>query len=93
MFKFLKKDNYFIGGAIGIIVPVLTWVILYFANDLIHNPKGVSYFRPFMIQILSLIPNLILLRIYLINLKADKTGRGILFVTFIIGITLFIINL
>jgi hypothetical protein len=46
-----------------------------------------------MVQIISLVVNLLLMRYYLINLKADKTGRGILLVTFIVGITLFIINL
>ncbi len=93
MFKFLKKDHYLLGGAIGILAPVILWVILYYSNEAIHNSKGVSYFRPFMIQILSLIPNLLLLRYYLISLKCDKTGRGILFVTFIIGIGMFIMNL
>jgi hypothetical protein len=93
MFKFLKKDNYILGGAIGILAPVATWVLLYYANAWVHNSNGVSYFRPFMIQILSLVPNVLLLRYYLIRVKADKTGRGILFVTFIIGIVCFIINL
>jgi hypothetical protein len=93
-FKFFKKDNYILGGAMGIIIPVVVWAIIHFINiNLKNHVSGRSYFTEFMVEILALVPNVLLLRYYLVNLKADKTGRGILAVTFVIGIVLFILNL
>jgi hypothetical protein len=94
MFKFLKKDNYFLGGGMGILIPVIVWVIIHFINISFTNQiSGRTYLTEFMVQILALVPNVLLLRYYLINLKADKTGRGILAVTFVIGLVLFILNM
>lgn len=94
MFKFFKKDSFWFGAAMGIIIPSLAYGILYLVNNSItNNVSGKHYLTDFMLQILSLVINLLLMRYYLINLKADKTGRGILAVTFIIGITIFILNL
>ena len=94
MFKFLKKDSIWLGIALGIVLPGILYLILHFVNKAFENPvSGKTYLTDTMVQIISLIINLLLMRYYLINLKADKTGRGILLVTFIVGITLFIINL
>ena len=95
MFKFLKKDSMWLGIAMGIIMPSAVFAILYFINNSIHAPLNSvkeHYLTNFMVQILSLVVNLLVMRYYLINLKADKTGRGILLVTFIIGVTCFILN-
>ena len=93
MFKFLKKDSYIIGGALGIVLPAVLWGILHLINISVRNKVGNHYFTEFMLQILSLVPNVLLLRYYLINLKADKAGRGILAVTFVIAVVLFFLNL
>jgi hypothetical protein len=96
MFRFLKKDSYLLGGIMGIIIPAALWGILHTINSSISTAPGSikpAYFTDFMVQIVSLVPNILLLRYYLINLKADKTGRGILAVTFVIAIVLFILNM
>ena len=93
MFRFLKKDSYILGGILGIAVPGILWLILHFTNLHVKNNFGNSYFSEFMIQILCLVPNVLTLRYYLVSLKADKTGRGILAVTFVIAIVLFILHM
>jgi hypothetical protein len=80
---------------LGIVMPGAVFLILYFINQSIRTPLNSvkdHYLTNFMVQILSLVINLLVMRYYLINLKADKTGRGILLVTFIIGVTCFILN-
>jgi hypothetical protein len=91
--RFLKKDSYVFGLIIGIVVPLVTWAIIFFLNRSITNRVNQHYLGTFMTQILALVPNALMLRYYLINLKADKTGRAIVAITFVIGIVLFILNL
>lgn len=94
MLKFLKKDSLIFGIIVGIVVPGIVYLILHFVNTMVKNGvSGRSYLTDPMVQIISLVFNLLLMRYYLINLKADKTGRGILLVTFVIGIVCFILNL
>jgi hypothetical protein len=94
MFKFLKKDSYLLGTIMSIVIPVATWAIIHFTNKSLRNHvSGRSYLTEFMVEILALVPNVLLLRYYLINLKADKTGRAIVAVTFVIGLVMFILNL
>ncbi len=93
MFKFLKKDSFWLGLVIGIVMPAICFGILYILNKTIFiNPEkeDPSIFKLSTIYILSIVPNAIALRIYLINLKADKTGRGLLFVTFVLAIVFMI---
>ena len=78
----------------GILVPVILFGILFgvlsilvhsYPDMLVNNPKLYKTIIPKLILI-SLIPSLFILRHYLLNLKYDKTGRGIVVSTFICGI-------
>jgi hypothetical protein len=92
MFRFLKKDSFLLGIILGILMPAICFGVLYFLN--ISFPNQVTkqvIFKITTIFIVSLIPNAIALRIYLVNLKADKTGKGLLFVTFIFAIIFMIL--
>lgn len=94
MFKFLKKDSFWLGIALGVIMPGILYLILHFINiNVVNHLNNRPYLTESTVQILSLVVNLLAMRYYLINLKADKTGRGILLITFIMGITFFIFNL
>jgi len=93
MFKFLKKDSMWLGIILGILVPAVTFGLLYLINTNVKNSVNNSYLTSFMLQIISLVFNLLLMRYYLINLKADKTGRGILLVSFIGGVVIFFLNM
>ncbi len=86
MFNFLKKDSFWLGLILGIIMPAICTGLLYLLNVYVFVNNDKPIFRLSTLYILGLIPNAIALRIYLVNLKADKTGRGILFVTFIFAI-------
>lgn len=91
MFKFLKKDSLLLGIALGAILPGLLFLIIYLINTYVPNPEtGESVFRISTVSILSIVPNAVLLRYYLVSLKADKTGRGILLVTFVFAIVFMI---
>lgn len=95
MFKILKEDKLWIGALIGIIVPAAISGIIYFIIILITKVSHAHHLilRPSTIILLSLIVNLILMRIFLINRNQDKTGRGILLATFIIAAVFFYIKL
>ena len=86
----LRRDSYVIGVALGILLPAVLFGILYgiyalILNSnpqmLVRNPNLTKDLIPKFI-LLALIPNIFTLRYYLLNLKFDKTGRGILAVSF-----------
>ena len=87
MFKFFKRDSFLLGIILGIVLPAIVFGILYFLSISFPNTEtGRQVLRDSTLMILGIVPNAILLRYYLVVLKADKTGRGILFVTFIFAI-------
>jgi len=86
----LRRDSYAVGIIEGIVIPVVLFGIIYgiFAlilrsnpQMLVNNPNLVKTLIPKFILI-AMIPNLFLLRYYLLKLKFDKTGRGIIIATF-----------
>lgn len=87
----LRRDSYGIGIALGILLPVVLFGIIYGiyalilngnSQMLVRNPNLTKDLIPKFI-LLALIPNIFTLRYYLLNLKFDKTGRGILGVSFL----------
>jgi hypothetical protein len=86
----LRRDSYAVGIILGILVPLLLFGIIYgiFAivlhsnpQMLVNNPGLVKNLIPKFI-LLALIPNIFILRYYLLKLKFDMSGRGILIATF-----------
>ena len=73
-----RVDNFLVGLAIGSLLPVIFLVGLhtFFSEYLQSNIKEDT------IYVLSVMVNFFIFRYYLINLKKDKTGRGILLATF-----------
>jgi len=78
-----KKNSFVFGIILGILVPFhfyITIGLLFLLIDFLFNTgdilKGIN------LQFLSLITNVILLRIYFKNLKFEKTGKGLLVITF-----------
>lgn len=81
MQRFFSKNSFFVGVLWGALLPAMLVAFLLFV---IVPAFPAAYWLqkakvPFL---LALIPNLLLIRITLINWKLDKTGRGILIVTF-----------
>ena len=86
----LRRDSYGIGIILGLLLPAIIFGVLYGIYALIlngnpqmlvRNPNLTKDLIPKFI-LLALIPNIFTLRYYLLNLKFDKTGRGILGVSF-----------
>ena len=100
MMEKLRKDSYTLGILMGIIVPVVFFGIIYgifaimlhaYPNILVNSPNIVKTLIPKFILI-AMIPSIFLLRHYLLNLKFDKTGRGILISTFALSIIFVIVQ-
>tara|TARA_B100001113_G_scaffold296557_1_gene254049 strand:+ start:220 stop:492 length:273 start_codon:yes stop_codon:yes gene_type:complete len=83
-----NKDSAWLGLFLGFIIPV----IFYFLQDLILPIIIGRSFSNQSMQLFALVVNAPILRFYLINLKHESTGKGILFVTFIYGIVWMYIN-
>lgn len=83
----LRRDSLPMGLFIGFICPAVFFGILYGIVVLVQHQTGALNIEK-MVQkliLLSVIPNVLLLRYYLVKLKYDLTGRGILLVTFVIA--------
>lgn len=86
----LKKDHYIFGITIGIIVPIVLFGIIYLLNYLLVTTDIAKFYLDLQTHVLiSLFGNLIPIRYYFVNLKYDKTGRGVLLITFLLVLVFF----
>ena len=93
MFKFLKKDSLLMGIIMGLVLPAVVSGIIYFLDVTFPNSAtGLPVLKYSTVMLLGIVPNAIVMRYYLVNLKADKTGRGILFITFVYAIVFIILH-
>ena len=74
-----KKDSPFLGLFIGITAPI---IFFYLQKNILHLILGFSFSSSSM-ELFALVLNLPFFRYYIINLKYEKTAKGILFATFI----------
>lgn len=77
----------------GLIIGVLSFAVflgllLAIKNQLENLPYWLESQKA--TALLALIPNVLLIRVYFINLKADRTGRGILVITFVAMLAIFL---
>ena len=80
----LRRDNIWMGILLGIVLPLLLFGILYGILYFIELKTGkIENITIQKILLLSIFPNLFTLRYYLLKLKNDLTGRGILLATFL----------
>ncbi|MBR3559292.1 MAG: hypothetical protein IKN78_10510 [Bacteroidales bacterium] len=91
MMEKLRRDSYAVGVVLGIVVTAVLFGILYgiYAlvlhfnpQMLVNSPNLTKILIPKLI-LLAMIPNIFILRHYLLKLKYDKSGRGILIATFV----------
>ena len=79
----LKKDHYIFGLLIGIVFPAAIFGIIFIINLLLLKTGIAKFYLDKETHLLiSLGSNLVPIRYYFVNLTYDKTGRGILLVTF-----------
>ncbi|HEY8931323.1 MAG TPA: hypothetical protein VIM55_19115 [Mucilaginibacter sp.] len=80
----LEKNSLIVGILIGLIFPAVAWVVSWYlrnAIDIINRPA-----LPYLVAIAL---NLIALR-FLQKKELDQTGRGLMLVTFVVMILVFI---
>jgi len=92
MLQFFKKNNFLFGVGTGILLPVPIYGI-FWTIDLLLKQTGIWHglHQPQNIFLLSLVGNIIMIRIYFLNLKSDKTAKGILLMTLVYVVTFFLI--
>jgi hypothetical protein len=87
----LKKDKFLLGIILGIILPGIFFGLLYLITFLL---KEGSYFDMVLsfnkILLISIFINLLPIRYYFVNLKFDRTGRGLIMITFILVLFYFL---
>lgn len=91
--KALKKDNFVFGFLLGIVFPALFYGIIWIISFAFLKMNLSRYPLDSETHILiSFLANLLLIRFYFVSLKYDKTGRGVLIITFITLILFFILK-
>ncbi len=95
----LRRDSWGMGIFLGTVVPVITFGVFLglFALALAAAPRteAVDVFdinTICKIVLLSMVPSVFVMRYYLLKLKYDYTGRGILLMTFIIAVIFTVLN-
>ncbi len=88
--QFINKNAYAFGAFLGLVSPL---ILIFVFQLLFRIIPGLTRFSmsPFEnLFLLSLSGNLLLMRFYLVNSRATKTGKAILLVTFLLAIAFFI---
>lgn len=90
--KIFKRDQFFAGFVFGVAFPSIFYGALYLVDMMVVKIWNTHMFpQQNYLLILSLAINLFALRYYFVNLTYDKTGRGILIVTFLFALIYFAI--
>lgn len=85
----LRTDQFWLGILLGILLPITGFGVLFLISKL-FAPQGKPMLIPLTtILLVAIFINMFTLRYYLVKLKFDRTGRGILMVTFILAILYF----
>lgn len=87
----LKKDHFIFGSILGILFPIAILGCIYGINYLLIILGVARFYMDLQTAVLvSLGANMVLIRYYFVNLKFDKTGRGVLFFTFTMILLFFV---
>lgn len=84
MLEKLKKDNFWFGVAIGTAIPLIVFGIVYLIDDYLSDWRMVrTVIKDSTKFLLAVFFNLVLFRLYMVSWKMDKTGKGLLAITFL----------
>jgi len=94
MLEKLRRDSIGMGIAMGIIIPGILFGILYAVLVILLKQNPALPMKTLIpkVILISLIPSVFILRYYLIKLKYDRTGRGILIATFALALVFVIVQ-
>lgn len=90
----LRSDSYAMGLILGFAIPIVLFAILFggmlllehFNEFMLMRNPGLNHKMVPKLILVAILPSIFIMRHYLLNLKYDKTGRGILIATFVISI-------
>lgn len=74
-----KKDNLVLGLVLGAIIPIITYYIIKTGFELAGHSNMLREGTQYVVSLVGVVP---VFRYYMVNLKADRTGRGMLLVMF-----------
>ena len=91
--QIFKKDNYIFGALLGLIIPAIIYGLILMINLVLVQSGIVKNEINLQTHLLiSFAVNLLAIRYYFVNLKYDKTGRGLLLITFILFMLFFVLK-
>ncbi len=86
----LNKDRWTLGIVIGLVLPVLVYGLVLLILKQYGHVEGLLYLpRPRVPGLVGVVSNLFPFRFFMVNKKYDRTGRGILLVTFVMTLLVF----
>jgi hypothetical protein len=86
----LRTDTVWMGIILGALLPAISFSLFYLLGIGLDSASGKEHvLKMNTLVLISIFTNLFALRYYLIKLKYDRTGRGILLVTFILTMIYF----
>jgi hypothetical protein len=86
------KDSFILGLLYGLVSLVIFYYMFSAIRSLIIDYYGNPYIlRPPIVHLLTMLVNIILFRLLMINYGKEKTGKGLLFVTVIATLAYFFI--
>lgn len=89
-YSFIKKDSYIIGILVGLILPIIFFGIVWLLDMLLFSLFHVHLTRQtHYLYLLSAAINVVPIRYYLVNIKAEKSGIGVLVLTGVYILTYF----
>ena len=90
MMPFLKKDNFWLGLGMGLLMPLPLYGIFY-GLDILLKSTGIWHGlqQPENLYLLSTVGNLLLIRLTFVNWGNQKTGKGVLLMTIVLVLAFF----
>ncbi len=85
MLKFLKKDSYLLGFGLATVTPVVVFFVLTWLVNVLSAKftQGIPLIRFHNIILVSIFLNMLIFGSYINKSQYDKSGRGIMVVTFV----------
>ena len=83
MKKFFNRDSFVFGLIVGAILPCILYGIIFSIDFFVRRIfQMYVMITPSTMQLVSIVVNVLIMRQYLVKLKFEKTGNGVLLITF-----------
>lgn len=87
-----KKDDWKLGILIGLMLPLMVYGLTILMLSFWGNVQGLIYTpKPQVPGLVGIAVSVLVFRYYMVSLKFEKTGRGILLATFLLFLANFLL--